>query len=352
MTRRPITLPRISIQNFDPTADCVADKRKGAAGEAARPVSQSRGRDTMLQARAPQTSGTERRFVGRNDGINRSQSHAEQWYIAQMARGEKEVFSEQASITPEIAALLLNKNPDNRNLSKKRIGEIRADLESGRYVLNGEPIIVSKDGLLNDGQHRLIACVESGVTFRTIITFGVTRSSRLTLDQGGARTVADYLDMQGGGDNTKVAATVARMLWQYQKLGHLSSNGKSKQRTWPTKAESLVVAAENEREIAFHLSCVQKTSRLVGSLSFVVLCRIVLARADATMGAVFIDRLLDGSNLKPDSPIFVLRERFINDPKMRQPDRFEAVVRAWNAMRKGKTLGKIQIMGSVPKVEA
>lgn len=307
----------------------------------------------MLQARTPQTSGIERRFVGRNDGVNRSQSHAEQWYIAQMARGEKEVFSEQTSITPEMAALLLKKNPDNRNLSKKRIAELRADLEGGRFVLNGEPIIVSKDGLLNDGQHRLIACAESGVAFRSIVTFGVTRSSRLTLDQGGARTVADYLDMQGANEQSKVAATVGRMLWQYQRAGMIASNGKVKGlRTWPTKAEILAAVSESERDIARNIQAVQQTSRLVGSLSFVVFCRLILERADRTMGPVFIDRLLDGANLKPDSPIFLLRERFINDPKMRQPDRFEAVVRAWNAMRKGKPIQKIQIMGNVPKVEA
>lgn len=343
---RPISLPELSILSFDPTAE-AADKKKGATGEAARPIGEA-----MLDTITSRTA-TPRNIVGnRGDGLDRAYSHAEEWLRQQTERARKEVFSAEFVITPQIAALLLKKNPDNRNLSKKRIAEIRADLERGRYELNGEPIIVSKDGLLNDGQHRLIACVESGVTFRSVVVFGVSRNSRLTLDQGGARTVADYLDMEGETEHTKVAATVSRMLWQHAITGKINGFGMTKgRRNWPTKAEVMQVAKEFDADIQASVAAVQKTSRIIGSLSFIVFCRILLSRADRTMGPVFIDRLLDGANLKPESPIFILRERFINDPKLRQPDRFEALVRAWNAMRSGKPITRIMINGSVPKIE-
>ncbi|WP_407529399.1 hypothetical protein [Methylobacterium oryzisoli] len=334
---------------FGPEAQ-ARDNKNGAAAEAGR-----REDVTMinLTTSVPATPRPNRDIPGRSDTIDRARLHAEEWIKSRVARGQIEVFSEEGVITPAIAELLLKRNPDNRNIKKARISEIKADLEGGRYVLNGEPIIVSKDGLLNDGQHRLLACVESGLSFRSVVVFGVTRSSRLTLDQGGARTVSDYLDMQGSRDNTKVAATVGRMLWQFSRMGRIAkgANVKGGGRSWPTKAETLLVVSECEHEIARSIQAVQHTSRLVGSFSFVVFCRIILTRANDAMGGAFIDRLLDGSNLKPESPIFMLRERFINDPKMSQPDRLEAIVRAWNATRQGRTLAKIQIMGNVPKIE-
>jgi len=349
-SRKGISLPDLSFLIFDPTLH-EADKKKAAPGEAGRPIGEAMLADTTTRPSAPIVSALGRQ---NSDGINRAADHAAEWYRRSMERGKTAIFSEDVVITPEMAALLLKKNPDNRNLSKKRISEIRADLERGRYVLNGEPIIVSREGLLNDGQHRLIACIESGVTFRSLVVFGVARSSRLTLDQGGARTVADYLDMGGATDNTKVTATVARMLWQYAKHGSLKRGGGDRgtgSRGWPTKAEIMIVADQCEREIQRGILAVQTSSKLIGSYSFVVFCHIVLSRADESAGPIFIERLLDGANLKAESPIFLLRERFINDPKMRQPERFEAVVRAWNAMRKGKPLTKLMIMGSVPKIE-
>lgn len=346
---RPISLPELSILSFDPTAE-AADKKKGATGEAARPVGDAMINATTARSDAPRNSAVSTRIPGRVDGIDRAYSHAEEWLKQMIERGRREVFSGEYVITPQMAGLLLQKNPDNRHTKKTRIAEIRADLEGGRYVMNGEPIIVSREGLLNDGQHRLMACVESGVTFRSLVVFGVTRSSRLTLDQGTARTTADYLDMQGSTDRTKIIAAVGRMLWQYKALGTIATSG-GKARKWPTKAEILGVVLENERDIKRSIDAVQSGSRLVGSFSMVAFCHLLLSRADGTMGGIFIERLINGANLKPQSPIFVLRERFINDPKMKQPERFEAVIRAWNAMRKGKELQKIQIMGSVPKIE-
>jgi hypothetical protein len=345
---RPISLPELSILSFDPTAE-AADKKKGAAGEAARPVGETMLDSITRRLEAPQEA---KQIVGRGDGLDRAHNHAAEWLKRNLARGRDGTFSEEFVITPQMAEAMLKKNPDNRHLKKARIAEIRSDLEGGRYVLNGEPIIVSKDGFLNDGQHRLIACVQSGVTFRSFVVFGVTRKSRLTVDQGVARTAADYLDMKAEVKDTKVAATVARMLWQFENTNSINNFGVRKgANVWPTKAQILDVAAMHETDIAKHIDAVRSCPRYIGSMSFVVLCRLLLNRACPTLGSVFVDRLVDGASLSASSPIFILRQRFLNDPKMRQPQRFEAVIRAWNAMRKGTELTQITITGKVPAIE-
>lgn len=269
-----------------------------------------------------------------------------------MSRGRREVFSEIATITPSIAEVLLKGNPDNRNVKRTRLREIRADLENGNWVFNGESIIVSKDGLLNDGQHRLIAVRDSGVSMKTMIVFGVARSSRLTLDQGTARTSADYLGMQGKNEEAAVVAAVSRMIWQYENHGSLMTGGPNKtRRFYPTKAEILGLASDREVSIKLSICAIGKSSRLVGSQSFVAFCHWILSRIDDAAAQVFFDRLIDGVGLSPDSPIYILRQRFINEPRMRPNARLEAVIRGWNATRKRAQISKIQIMGTIPKVE-
>ena len=352
---RGISLPELSILSFDPTEEISADKKKGATDEAGRP------KDNVMQTYSTDNSIPQSLAdvitVGRDPDIaEREYKKAYEWLEPRFARGKKEIFSEAATITPSMAEVLLKGNPDNRNVKKARLAEIKADLENGNWVFNGESVIISRDGLLNDGQHRLMAVRDTGVSMKTLIVFGVARSSRITLDQGTARTSADYLNMQGRADEAPVVACVARMIWQYQKLGGFrdgaSSNNKSRKRVWPTKSEIVGVAMDNERDILRSAAIVGKNSKLVGSQSFVAFCHWLICKIDDVAATQFVERLVDGANLSPESPIYVLRQRLITEPRMKPNVRLEAVIRAWNATRRGKTLSKIQIMGSVPKIEA
>jgi len=71
-------------------------------------------------------------------------------------------------ITPEKAKELLENNAENqRKINKQRIKKYAEDMKNGSWVYNGETIIVSKSGKLIDGQHRLMAVVESGCEIET-----------------------------------------------------------------------------------------------------------------------------------------------------------------------------------------
>lgn len=63
----------------------------------------------------------------------------------------------------------------------------------GRWRLNGQTIILSLDGDLNDGQHRLWAVVLTGTPIRATVFFGAERDSRLTVDTNDQRTGASRL---------------------------------------------------------------------------------------------------------------------------------------------------------------
>lgn len=105
-------------------------------------------------------------------------------------------FSEIINITPEIAQRILSRNPNNRKIVVRAgsglAGKMR-DILGERWRLNGQTIILSLDGDLNDGQHRLWAVVLTGTPIRATVFFGAERDSRLTVDTNDPRTGASRL---------------------------------------------------------------------------------------------------------------------------------------------------------------
>lgn len=120
-----------------------------------------------------------------------------------MAAKENEV-----TVTPEIAQEWLNKSKGNRAIRKKHVARLKADLEQGRFMYNGDCIRFLQDGTLFDGHHRLTACVESGVPFKTD-TFVIDESAKSTTDQGAARTTSDNFVMDLGIPHKQAAAIAA-----------------------------------------------------------------------------------------------------------------------------------------------
>jgi hypothetical protein len=67
-------------------------------------------------------------------------------------------------ITPDMAADLLAVNVSNRNVRQRRVDQYARDMQVGRWQPTGEPITISDTGKLLNGQHRLMAVVQAGVT--------------------------------------------------------------------------------------------------------------------------------------------------------------------------------------------
>lgn len=133
-------------------------------------------------------------------------------------RAKSEVFTVNATLTPDMAQALLARNPENRTLrmsgATRSVKAYAEAMSRGEWKLNGETIIISKEGLLNDGQHRCNAVVMSGNAIPVLMTFGVERESRETVDQGAARTPGDILS-QAGEKNVNQLAHALQFVWSY-----------------------------------------------------------------------------------------------------------------------------------------
>lgn len=282
----------------------------------------------------------------------REQERAVQWFAEQMLRGERETFSEVVTITPALASVILHRNIDNRAVDKTKLAEYRSDLETGSWALNGESIVIDKAGMLNDGQHRLMAVRDSMVPMRSIVVFGVARNTRQTVDQGKARTIADYLEMDGRPEDARVVAAVARMILCFQQSGTIDLRRRKGMKPL-TKGVILNAAVDHATEIKRAIAKIGMKGRSIfGKKSLLAFVHMQLAKSSPEDADRFMSAVMDGAGLRAGYPVLTLRERLINEPSMTQPDRFEAFVRAWNATRRGDDLLKIQIMGRVPKIEA
>jgi hypothetical protein len=114
-----------------------------------------------------------------------------------------------------MAAELLRSRPANRPVSKARVRALIEDLRTGRWRLNGESIILTEDMRLIDGQHRLMACAESGIAITALVAVGASADDMPSIDQGKSRSGADTLAAASIPRSRDIAA-VARWLWRYQ----------------------------------------------------------------------------------------------------------------------------------------
>lgn len=112
-------------------------------------------------------------------------------------------------ITPELAQhILTTLNPHNRPRRSADIVRYAADMTSNRWHVTGDTIKFGRSGTLRDGQHRLAACVRSGVTFETYVVFGIPDESFTVMDVGRKRNGNDVFSIAGiKNANSAAAAT-------------------------------------------------------------------------------------------------------------------------------------------------
>ena len=68
-------------------------------------------------------------------------------------------------------------------------GDISTSLDG--LINTGEPIIVSREGVLNEGQHRLTAVQRSGIGAVLDVPFGISREAFAATGTGARRTVGN-----------------------------------------------------------------------------------------------------------------------------------------------------------------
>ncbi|MCL2623550.1 MAG: hypothetical protein FWD31_07795, partial [Planctomycetaceae bacterium] len=111
-------------------------------------------------------------------------------------------------VTPELAKVLLGGNLKNRPKNSRNFKKLCAQLRGGKWKVNGATITFSRHWQLLDGQHRLFAIVETGISAPCILGIGFDPGAFATLDQGAKRTNADNLSIAGFANTRLLAASI------------------------------------------------------------------------------------------------------------------------------------------------
>lgn len=117
-------------------------------------------------------------------------------------------------MTPADAAKLLEMNTRNRKLIRSRVTALTAAIERGEWVPDGNPIKISVNDVVLDGQHRLASIAGAEAPVKTWLATGLSDESQLVMDSGKPRTFGDYLHIKGIPNSLNAAATT-RLLWSW-----------------------------------------------------------------------------------------------------------------------------------------
>lgn len=239
--------------------------------------------------------------------------------------------TELKEITPAIATEMLTKNTRNRPANVHHVKRLARQMELGKWKINGDTICFNGDRLI-DGQHRLLACVQSGVTIQTLVVDGIDSDAFDTKDIGKRRTPADTLATNGEINCKSLAAAVC-VIDRY-----MTSRMDKRVRYENNEVEALL---EEYPEVRDSINICRKTAGLLPQ-SVLVACHYLFARKDKEMADDFVGKLLRGMNLTDGDPVYLLRERLLKNSisslKLPPTSIAAIIIKAWNAKRSGTTL--------------
>src|SRR5262245_5096001 len=120
-------------------------------------------------------------------------------------------------ISSAVAKSLLDRNTRNRRKSNPDVDDWSTEMAAGRWRETSQGIGIARDGIIVDGQHRLYAIVDSGVTVSMIVVVGLDPEVFTVTDTGRRRTSADALGMVGETSTLQLAA-ITRACYEFDRL--------------------------------------------------------------------------------------------------------------------------------------
>jgi hypothetical protein len=237
-----------------------------------------------------------------------------------------------------LAEVALELNTGNRRLNRRKVDQLVRQMQSGEFENTGEPIIISEDGIINNGQHRLVAVVEADAVLDMDVRFGIPRKAFSKTDTGTSRSSADVLTIKGVKTGSLVSSAV-RLLILYQ-------------RGLPESIRGFVSNDEVARGFD-EWRDIEDVVAAVNAHAFPKAVRSTPLYATAFMASrspqkakleKWLDAVATGLEVGRDSPAYQLRERLlrgIDSPigtREGQLERFALMIKSWNLWAKSGTV--------------
>lgn len=251
---------------------------------------------------------------------------------------------EKQKITPSVAEKLLKSNGNNR---KARIGDVT---KYATIMSNGdwdedspEAIIISENGDILNGQHRLMAIVKSKTTLNLWVGVDFPSSTFHCIDKGVKRSAGDDLTIMG----IKYPQIIAGGIKSYLKIKAGYKNYQSTSITLYEKMITDTYSLKPEYWDAIAVRCQRyyKDFNQIISPAFIYGWLVALSELNEKDAEYFFDKLTTGIGINSkNDPVNMIRDFFIKshaDRHINKPSltyQTAVFIKAWNGYRKKKQI--------------
>lgn len=264
-----------------------------------------------------------------------------------------DAHAELISVSPTIAARWLERNESNRGVREGRVNGLAEAMRRGEFVITGDTIKFAPDGRLLDGQHRLWAVLESGVTVQMLVAYNIAPEAQTVMDSGAARTFADTLKWKGE-KNYTIMAGALRILTGFYRTGKVVTG---QYQVIATPGQMLAFLDDHPSVRDHVYTPHHETTKRMLTPSTAAALYYLFAQVDRSDAESFFTLLATGSGLREGHPIFTLRRALeINanrrTAKVSSTFRCAWTIKAWNAWRRGERVFQIRWVpgGANPEV--
>lgn len=241
-------------------------------------------------------------------------------------------------ITPQLAEQWLANNTHNRHLSMRQVKRLADAMKRGEWILNGEPVQFSADGRVLNGQHRLHAVVESGVTIQSVVIRGLAPIAQETIDIGAKRSLASMFKLRGE-VNTHVLVSAMILVKNYREQFD------GERGATPHQLFAMLDAEPHFRESVKMGEKIRSRTHGLLRPSVATASFHILSEIDPDDAEDFFEKFSTGLGLVEQDAIYALRrqlERLRQQSGLPPANRELAlVIKAWNAYRNGEPVGQL-----------
>lgn len=213
------------------------------------------------------------------------------------------------NITPTKAAIYLQHNIINRPLHPSWVDSLAYDMTADRWRLTHQGIALDKNGILVDGQHRLLAIIKSGITIRSIVFLDVPAALFDIIDHTLPRSSSDCLVIK------KMPYSIAKIISAAVPFCITYDNGNK-----PTRAlvrmgnRNIVVRSYSDKnpllQISAEIAKKYKTHDAVIASAITCFTHFQINKINNDADD-FIDALMTGIGVAGNTVLYVLRKQLI-----------------------------------------
>jgi len=256
-----------------------------------------------------------------------------------------DIVAEVVTIGPHDASEWLKCNKQNRPQRKRHIRFLANEIRNGNWQVNGQPIVISDTEDVLDGQHRLLAVLESGMPITTLVVYGISEEAFKTIDTGIWRTGADALALRLQDQTQSVIRAVATAAQWCNRLDKkmISWNG----RLSNTEVIEYVEQHPTLLQCASEIWSFPKEARPLPVGLGTALYE-MFNRRHQSEASDFMRGLYTGETLIRTDPEWLLRHAFQKDAdrmaKYSAEIKMRMVIKGWNWKRRGNREATRQVI--------